>query len=148
MSVYRKKALLNLSYSFQWRVQCTISGRYTQKWWSTWFVLQWFLWWKHLHNNQPMRQAMVWHSSCYLENKLVFLKMSLPELLFSSIESSKKKKKLVLQWSSHACLQLTPASSQWRQLCVPTGGWEQLMSINSVPVHRTLSRNIGPVPWP
>ena len=45
-------------------------------------------------------------------------------------------------------LQLTPASSKWRQLCAPIPLLGQSTSLVSDPVHCTLSRRMAPVPWP
>ena len=45
-------------------------------------------------------------------------------------------------------LHLTPASSEWAQLCVPIG-WEwQSMSLLSLPMQTTSSSQIWPVPKP
>ena len=44
--------------------------------------------------------------------------------------------------------QRTPASSKCKQLWVPNGLAGQSISRVSVPTHCTLSRRIGPVPWP
>lgn len=43
---------------------------------------------------------------------------------------------------------LTPASSEWPQLCTPTPLLVQSQSLGSNPVHATLSKRMGPVPWP
>ena len=43
---------------------------------------------------------------------------------------------------------VTPASSLWKQLLLPIGRLEQLISLDSVPLHPTLSKKIGPVPGP
>jgi len=43
---------------------------------------------------------------------------------------------------------LTPASSEWTQLCTPSALAGQSTSRLSVPVHWTLSRRMDPVPWP
>ena len=43
---------------------------------------------------------------------------------------------------------LTPASSKWLQLWFPIPFEGQLTSLLSVPRQPTLSRRMGPVPWP
>ena len=45
-------------------------------------------------------------------------------------------------------LHSTPASSKCPQLCKPTPRFRQLASRSSVPLHRTSSRKIGPLPGP
>lgn len=49
----------------------------------------------------------------------------------------------LLRWS-----QITPASSLWRQLCVPMSCLMQSAKDLSLPVHFTLSTWIGPLPSP
>lgn len=44
--------------------------------------------------------------------------------------------------------QITPASSLWRQLCLPTSCSTQSARDPSAPVHPTLSRWMGPSPSP
>lgn len=43
---------------------------------------------------------------------------------------------------------MTPASWEWRQLWIPSGWEAQSSSLNSLPVHTTLSRSMFPSPCP
>lgn len=43
---------------------------------------------------------------------------------------------------------VTPASSEWPQLCLPMGDFLQSKRSLSVPSHKTSSIQIWPVPWP
>ena len=45
-------------------------------------------------------------------------------------------------------VQLTPASSEWTQLCIPKPLLAQSVNLVSVPTQFTLSNQIVPVPWP
>ena len=43
---------------------------------------------------------------------------------------------------------VTPASSEWEQLCTPSGLLRQFTSLVSVPVQAKSSSKMAPVPWP
>lgn len=53
-----------------------------------------------------------------------------------------------IKWRRCVPAQITPASSLWKQSCVPSPLWEHCSREDSFPVHFMLSRRISPVPSP
>ena len=56
--------------------------------------------------------------------------------------------RLTWKYNMHVPSHLTPASSEWSQLCCPMGLILHSNREDSVPLHTTLSNRISPLPFP
>ena len=68
------------------------------------------------------------------------------ELFFKRDEIKHDLRSNMTGASVTGCEQMTPASSEWPQLCSVHPPWEHSISVLSNPKHSRLSRRMGPSP--